>query len=97
MALDSQQNVDIIIVVRKQVLMFELCFLGITLHYQYYTTYLFFSCIFYHFTCLPILEGDIVRIANYDHDKRSSIHAWGKSAGSCDAKFKEKHQKKKGK
>ena len=27
-----------------------------------------FAWTFYHFTCLPLLEGDIVRIINYNHD-----------------------------
>ena len=43
----------------------------------------------FHFTFLPILEGDIVRISNYDYDKYFSIYAWGKSGGTCDIKVKE--------
>ena len=42
----------------------------------------------HHFTCLPILEGDILRITNYDYDIFFSIAAWGKSGGSCDTKEK---------
>ena len=33
------------------------------------------------FTFLPILEGDIVNISNYDHDKYLSISAWVKPGG----------------
>ena len=40
-----------------------------------------FSWTFYHLTCLPILEGDTIRITNYDHDKYFSISTWGKSGG----------------
>ena len=50
----------------------------------------------YDFTYLPILEGDIIRITNYEYDKYSSISAWGKPGGSCDEKVKEKSRKKKG-
>ena len=45
-----------------------------------------FSCTFYHFTSLPILEGAMIRITNYEYDKYFSIYAWGKSGGPCDAK-----------
>ena len=75
--------------------MLEICFLNFTLHYQYYTTYcIFFYRKFYHFTCLPILEVDIIRITKYDYDKSFSISAWGESGRSCDAKVKDKYQKK---
>ena len=42
----------------------------------------FFAWNFYHFAYLPILEGGIVRISNYDYDKYFSIDAWVKSGGS---------------
>ena len=75
----------------KRVLMLELCLLDLIFHYQYYTTYcIFFHWAFYHFTCLPILRGDIIRITNYDNDKYFTIAAWGESGGSRDAKVKEK-------
>ena len=48
----------------------------------------------FHFTFLPILEGDIVRISNYDYDKYFSIYAWGKSGGTCDTKVKENTREK---
>ena len=54
-----------------------------------------FACMVYHFTCLPIMEGDIMRIINYDYDKYFSISAWVKSVGSCDAKVKGKKQNSK--
>ena len=54
----------------------------------------FFAWTFYHFTCLPILEGDIIRIANYDHDKYFTIAAWGESVGLWDEKVKGKYNKK---
>ena len=54
----------------------------------------FFALKFYHFNCLPILEGDIIRITNYDYDIYFSISVWGKSDGSCDAEVKVKYQKK---
>ena len=47
-----------------------------------------------NFTCLPILEGDIVQIKNYDYDKYFSISAWRKLGGTYDTKVKEKYQKK---
>ena len=49
----------------------------------------------FHFNCLPILEGDIVRISNHDYDKYFSIYAWGKSGGTCDTKVKENTRKTK--
>ena len=55
-----------------------------------------FAWIFHHLTCLNILEGDITSITNYDYYKYFSISAWGISGGSCDAKEKDKYQKKKG-
>ena len=36
---------------------------------------------FYRFTCLRILEGDIIGRTNYDYDKYFSIAAGGKSGG----------------
>ena len=54
----------------------------------------YFVCKLYHFVCLPILYGDIVRIKNYHYDRYFSIAAWRKECGKCDAKVKEKHQKK---
>ena len=93
MALDSQQNVDISIVVRKRALMIEICLISLTLNYQSNKTYcIFFAWAFYHFTCFTVLEGDIVRIRNYDYDKYFKIAAWGKSGGTCDAKVKDKFQ-----
>ena len=52
-----------------------------------------FAWIFYRFTCLPILEGGIIRITFYDYDKYFSIAAWRKLGVSCDAKEKVKYQK----
>ena len=43
---------------------------------------------FYHFTCLPILEGDIEHITNFDYDKYLSIAACGKSGVSYDEEVK---------
>ena len=56
MSLDPQQHVDISILVRKKVLMLELCLLNITLHYHYYTNILhhFSQLRFYHFTYFSI-------------------------------------------
>ena len=51
----------------------------ITLHY-------FFAWKFYYFACLPILEGDITRIANNDYDENFIISELGKSGGPCDVK-----------
>ena len=48
----------------------------------------FFACKFYHFTCLPILEGYVISITSYEYDKYFSTGAWGKPGGSCDAKVK---------
>ena len=45
-----------------------------------------FAWTFYHFTYLPLLEGYIVHIKNYDYDKYLSIDAWVKSGEKCDAK-----------
>ena len=60
-------------------------------YYQYYTTYyIFFFMDILPFSCLPILEGDIVRIINYEYDKYFSIDAWRKSGGTCDTKVKVK-------
>ena len=53
----------------------------------------FFTWAFFHLTCLPILEGYILPIENYDYDKYFSTAAWGKSGGTCDAKVKGKYQK----
>ena len=53
-----------------------------------------FAWKFYNFTFLPIFEVGIISITNNDYDKYFSIEAWGKPGGSCDAKVKEKHQKK---
>ena len=50
----------------------------------------FFALTLYHFTCLPILEGDITRITKYDYDKYFIISALVNSGGTCDAKAKEK-------
>ena len=35
----------------------------------------FFAWTFYYFTCLNILEGDIIKITDYDYDKYFSISA----------------------
>ena len=48
----------------------------------------FFAWTFYHFPCLHILEGDMVRIKKYYCDKYYSIVEWGKSGGICSAKIK---------
>ena len=91
MTLYPQQHMDIRIVVIKQVLMLDICLLYLNFHYQYYTTYcIFFLWTFYHFTCLPALEIDIVLNKIYEYDKIFSIFAPGKSGGTCDAKVKEK-------
>ena len=37
----------------------------------------YFACTFYHFSCLSILEGGIIRMTKYDHDKYLSIATWG--------------------
>ena len=37
----------------------------------------FFAWKFYHFTCLTILEGDILQMTRYDYDKYFVIAAWG--------------------
>ena len=42
----------------------------------------------HHLNCLPILEGDIIRITNYEYDQYFSIYAWWKLGVSCDAKVK---------
>ena len=54
--------------------------------------YLFFAWTFYHFACLPILELDIVRISNYDHDKYFRIAACRKSGVPVDARFELKYK-----
>ena len=41
----------------------------------------FFAWNFYHSTRLPILEGYIIRITNYDYDKYFIIKSWGKPGG----------------
>ena len=48
-----------------------------------------FLCTFYHFTCLPIIIGDIMSIKNFDYDEYFSITALGKSGVTCDAKLRE--------
>ena len=53
----------------------------------------FFAWKFYYFTCLPIMEGDIVRISNYDYDKYFIIYEGGGSGVSCDVRVKEKHKR----
>ena len=55
-----------------------------------------FFCLDILFTYLPILEGDIIIITNYDCDKHLSIATWGKSGRSYDAKVKVRYLKKKG-
>ena len=94
MELDSEQYVYIIILVREQVLMLAICLINITLYYpDYYTTYFIFLWVFCHFTCLYIMDGDILWIVNYGYDKYFSIAAWRESGGTCEAKVKEKWQK----
>ena len=80
MVLDSQLHVDIKIVVRKKVLMLEL-FCSVLLCITSTTQHLasFFACTFFHSNFLPILEGDILWITNYDYDKHLSIDSWVKS------------------
>ena len=53
-----------------------------------------FAWTFYHFTCLPIFEGDIISITNYYYEKYFSVAAWEKPGGSCGIKSKVKHHKK---
>ena len=56
----------------------------------------FFAWTFYHFTCLPILEGDVIRIPDYEYDKYLSISTYG--GNQLDRVMGEKkYQKKKGK
>ena len=50
------------------------------------TLHNFLDCKFYHFTCLPILEGAIIMITNCDYDKYFSISAQVKQGGSFDSK-----------
>ena len=79
--------VVIIIVVKKgfnvRAMFDQSCF---SLSVNHNTLHHFFACTFYHFTCLPILEGSITGITKYGYDKYFSIAAWGKSGGSYDAK-----------
>ena len=49
----------------------------------------FFAWMFYHLTCLPILEGDIICISNYYYEKYFSIYAWVNSGVPGDAKVKD--------
>ena len=74
----------------------KVVYLSNLFHYQYFTTYcitLFWT--FYHFTCLYISEGYIIRISDYDCDIYLIIASWRKSVGSCDEKLKENTRKKK--
>ena len=66
--------------------MFAQCYFALPVNHN--TLHHFFAWKFYHFTCLNILEGAIIRITKYDHDRYFSISAWGKSVGSFDAKEK---------
>ena len=50
----------------------------LTLPVNHNSLHNYFAWTFYHFTCFPVLEGDIIRIANYDYDKYFSISTWGK-------------------
>ena len=43
--------------------------------------YHFFAWTSFHLTCLPILEGAIISITNYDHDENFSIYVGGKLVG----------------
>ena len=65
--------------------MFDQYYLALTVLHN--ILYNIFAWKFYHFTSLPILEGDIIGITNYDYDKYLSISTWGKPGGSCDKKL----------
>ena len=48
----------------------------------------FFACKFYHFTCLTVLEGDMVWITNYDYNKYFSISEWENQVDHVTPKLK---------
>ena len=78
MVLESQQLVVIIIVVKNRFnvrYMFDQSYFALPVHHN--TLHYFFAYTFYHFTCLPILEGDIIRITNHDYDEYLSISELG--------------------
>ena len=91
MALDYQQNVDIRIVVRKQVSMLERFLININLHYHYYTTY----CIIF---CMEILPLNLFAYygrrnstdPNCNYDKYLGISAWGNPGVNVMQKWKKK-------
>ena len=96
MELESQQLVVISIVVKKGFnvrAMFAQSYFALPVLHN--VLHHFFSWAFYHFTCLPILEGYIIIITNYEYDKYFSISTWGKSGASCDIKTKKKNTRKK--
>ena len=79
MALESKQHVYIGILARK----------GFNVGAMFAQTYLklpvlhrilhhLFAWKFYHFTCLAIMEGYIVKITEYEYDKYFSISEWKK-------------------
>ena len=94
MALESQKLVVIRIVVKEgfnvRAMFLQFHFALLVLHNILHHC---FALKFCHFTCLLILEGDIVKITNYDYDKYFCIAAWIKSGGSCAEKLKEKTRK----
>ena len=77
----------------KHILMLQLCLLNIFFNISTTQHIVYFFLDILPFTCLPILEGDIISMTNYDYDKHFSISAGGEYGGLCDAKVRGKYQK----
>ena len=69
MALESKQLVDISIVLVLDIFFLSIIFTNSESQHIAYC----FAWGFYHFTCLPILEGAIIRITNYDYENISVL------------------------